>query len=195
MSIITDANFAGDKLETKIMAEVAEGNIAAFRGIVERHQRPLLNFVSKYIDDKAAAEDIAQEVFLRVFKAARDYKPKAKFKTWLFKIAANYCLNEIRSRSRRPCLELWGLNEAGFIVIAPDSCCPEKILENKELGTAILTAISMLPEKQRMALLLQKYVEFSYQEISQIMGCSVPAVESLIQRARQSLQKYLLPDL
>jgi RNA polymerase sigma-70 factor (ECF subfamily) len=192
---ILDAGPVVSEPEAGIMAEVAAGNISAFRGIVDCHQKPLINFISKYIVDKSAVEDVAQEVFLRVFRAAGDYRPKAKFKTWLFTIAANYCLNEIRSRSRRPFLDFTGLNEAGFIAVAPDSCSPLKLLENKELGAAILKAVSRLPEKQRMALLLKKYSEFSYQEISQVMGCSVAAVESLIQRARNSLKTALLPYL
>jgi RNA polymerase sigma-70 factor (ECF subfamily) len=182
--------------EAKIMAAVAKGNFSAFRLIVERHHRPLINFVSKFVGDRAMAEDIAQEVFLRVFKAAKDYRPKARFKTWLFKIATNYCLNEIRASKRRPqFVDLFELNEAGFLAVAPAEYCPEKKSENEELGNILRAAIARLPEKQKTSLLLQKYEGFSYEEISHFMGCSVSAVESLIQRARQNLKKALLPYL
>jgi RNA polymerase sigma-70 factor (ECF subfamily) len=185
-----------DELDAKIMFSVARGDLTAFGEVVERYQKPLINFVSKFTGDRSAAEDIAQEVFLRVFKAAGDYTPKARFKTWLFKIAANYCLNEIRrSKSRPRFIAPFDLNEAGFIAIAPDSCDPGKALETKEIGCAVRRAIANLPEKQRIAVLLQRYNGFSYQEISHMLGCSVPAVESLIQRARQSLKKQLIPYL
>jgi RNA polymerase sigma-70 factor (ECF subfamily) len=180
--------------EARIMAEVAEGNLSAFRTIVEHYQRPLINFILRFIEERSAAEDVAQEIFLRVFKAAKDYKPKAKFKTWLFKIAANYCLNEIRANKNRPqFVDVFDLNEAGFLAIAPAACSPEKKFESRELADIIRKAIAQLPEKQKIALLLQKYEGFSYEEISHVMGCSVPAVESLIQRARQSLKKALAP--
>ncbi|HAK88363.1 MAG: hypothetical protein A2077_06865 [Nitrospirae bacterium GWC2_46_6] len=182
--------------EAKMMSETAEGNLSAFREIVELYRKPLMNFIARFIGDKAEAEDITQEVFLRVFKAAKNYKPKAKFKTWLFKIAINYCLNEIRATKNGPqFVDLFQLNEAGFVAVAPDSYSPEKAFETRELGDILRKAIANLPEKQRTALLLQKYEDFSYDEISRIMGCSVSAIESLIQRARQNLKKALLPIL
>jgi RNA polymerase sigma-70 factor (ECF subfamily) len=135
-------------------------------------------------------------VFLRVFKAAKDYKPKAKFKTWLFKIAANYCLNEIRNNKNRPQgIDIFELNESGFIAVTTDSSSPEKTFESKELKVVILNAIENLPGKQRVAILLREYNDFSYQEISQVMECSISAVESLLIRARQNLKKKLLPYL
>jgi RNA polymerase sigma-70 factor (ECF subfamily) len=176
------------------MSEVAEGNLSAFRGIVELYQKPLINFITRFIGDKAEAEDIAQEVFLKVFKSAGNYRPKAKFKTWLFKIAANHCLNEIRDSKNNPrTVDLFELNEAGFLAIAPDTYSPEKVLESREIGEAVREAIRKLAKNQRIALLLKEYSGFSYNEISHIMGCSVSAVESLIQRARQNLKKILSP--
>ncbi|MBI5635280.1 MAG: RNA polymerase sigma factor [Nitrospirae bacterium] len=181
-----------EELESKIMIEVAKGNLSAFREIVERYQKPLMNFVTKFTGNKSMPEDIAQEVFLRAFKAAKDYRPRAKFKTWLFTIATNYCLNEIRDSKNSPqYIDLFELNEAGFLAIAPDTYSPEKEFEKKELGDILRKAIANLPEKQKIAVLLQKYNGFSYEEISHIMGCSVSAVESLIQRARQNLKRTL----
>lgn len=185
-----------EEWETKIMSDVAEGNLTEFREIVEFYKRPLINFITRFIGDKTEAEDIAQDVFLKVFKAARHYRPESKFKTWLFTIASNICLNHIRDNKNRPqIMDTFELNEAGFLAIAPDNYCPEKIYENKEIIKVIRNAIRYLPKKQRIALLLQKYNGFSYNEISEIMGCSVSAVESLIQRARQNLKKTLAPYL
>ena len=183
-----------NEIEAKIMSEVAEGNLAAFRKIVELYQKPIISFIARFIGDKAGAEDIAQEVFLKVFKAAGDYRPKSKFKTWLFKIAANHCLNEIRDSRKNPEMRgLFELNEAGFLAVAPDTCSPLRILEGREIGNAVREAIRELPHNQRIALLLRELNGFSYGEISHIMGCSVSAVESLLQRARQNLKKILLP--
>ncbi len=182
-----------DKRDEELMAAVAEGDLAAFRLIVERHQKPLINFISRYLGDRVAAEDVAQEVFLRVFKAANNYKPKAKFKTWLFTIAANLCLNEIRSTRSKPAfVDLSDATEAEYPVFAPDSFSPQKAAEKEELSAAVRKAIRSLPENQRVAILLRQYNELSYSEIGKIMGLSVSAIESLIQRARQGLKKMLI---
>jgi len=185
-----------DKAESKIMAAVAEGNLSAFREIVEGYQNSLLNYAYRYTGDKAAAEDIAQEVFLRVFKTAKDYQPLASFKTWLFKIATNLCLNGLRdNRLHRNTIDIFDLNEAGFVALASNRFSPEKQTEDRQLSTILMKALNSLPEKQRVALLLHKYDGFSYVEISRMMSCSVSAVESLIHRARQGLKKQMSPYL
>ncbi|MEW6108050.1 MAG: sigma-70 family RNA polymerase sigma factor [Nitrospirota bacterium] len=185
-----------DKPESEVMSEVARGDLSAFREIVERYQNSLLNYAHRYTGDRAAAEDIAQEVFLRVFKAAKDYQPLTSFKTWLFKIATNLCLNELRdNRLNRNTVDIFELNEAGFVALASRYRSPEKETEDRQLGAILMKAIKDLPEKQRLALLLCKYEGFSYLEISGMMGCTVSAVESLIHRARQGLKKQLTPYL
>jgi len=182
--------------EAKIMVEVAKGDLSAFREIVEPHQNPLLNYIYRYTGDRASSEDIAQEVFLRVFKNAKEYRPLSSFRTWLFKIATNLCLNELRDNKRhRNTIDIFELNEAGFVALAEKRPSPVRELENRELSSALKEAVKNLPEKQRVALLLHKYSGFSYLEISQMMDCSISAVESLIHRARQSLRKQLSPYL
>jgi len=182
--------------EAKIMAEVANGDLSAFRNLVERHQNSLLNYIHRYTGDRASTEDIAQEVFLRVFKRAKEYQPLSSFKTWLFKIATNLCLNELRdNKIDRNTIDIFELNEAGFVALAEKRPSPARELENRELNFTLKQAFKNLPEKQRVALLLHKYSGFSYFEISQMMNCSISAVESLIHRARQSLRKQLSPYL
>jgi len=182
--------------EAKIMAEVAGGKLSAFRTLVELHHKPLISFIARFTGDRNSAEDIAQEVFLRVFKVAKDYKPQAKFKTWLFTIATNLCLNEIRDNKSNPkIVDLSDLHEQEYPIIASEVLSPEKAAENAELSTAVRKAIINLPENQRIAILLRQYNDLSYNEIGQIMGISISAVESLIQRARQSLKKSLSPYL
>jgi RNA polymerase sigma-70 factor, ECF subfamily len=185
-----------DRSESKIIAEVAKGNLSAFREIVESYQNPLLNYIYRYTGDMAAAEDIAQEVFLRVFKNAKDYRPLSSFKTWLFKIATNLCLNELRdNKIHRNTIDIFELNESGFVAFSGQYPSPARELENRELSSNLYKALKNLPENQRVALLLHKYSGFSYSEISQMMNCSISAVESLIHRARQSLRKQLTPYL
>lgn len=183
-----------NETEAKIMTDVAGGDLSAFRTIVELHHKPLISFIARYTGDRASAEDIAQEVFLRVFKAAKSYKPQAKFRTWLFTIATNLCLNEIRANKSSPkFVDVSDLHEQEYPIIASEAFSPQKTAENAELSAAVRKAIHNLPENQRIAILLRQYNEFSYEEIGKIIGISTSAVESLIQRARQSLKKSLTP--
>ena len=185
-----------EEFESEIMVEVAQGDLSAFREIVERYQNSLLNYIYRYTGDRASAEDIAQEVFLRVFKTAKGYRTLSSFKTWLFKIATNLCLNELRdNKMHRNTIDIFELNEAGFVALAEKCPSPARELENRELSSILKMALKSLPENQRVALLLHKYSGFSYFDISQIMNCSISAVESLIHRARQSLKKQLTPYL
>ncbi len=182
--------------DADIMSAVAKGDLSAFRRIVERYQGPLISYISRYTGDRAASEDIAQEVFLRVYKSAADYKPLSSFKTWLFKIATNLCLNDLRdNRILRHSVDIFEMNEAGFVAFPSLRPSPEKETESREMSGILLKALKGLPETQRIALLLHKYEGFSYLEISRMMNCSVPAVESLIHRARQGLKKELTPYL
>ena len=185
-----------DRSESKIIAEVAKGNLSAFRELVESYQNPLLNYIYRYTGDRSASEDIAQEVFLRVFKTAKEYRPLSSFKTWLFRIATNLCLNELRdNKIHRSTIDIFELNESGFLALADRRTSPVEELEKRELSSNLRKALKNIPENQRIALLLHKYSGFSYSEISQTMGCSISAVESLIHRARQSLRKQLTPYL
>jgi RNA polymerase sigma-70 factor (ECF subfamily) len=174
-----------------LMKKIAEGDLWAFRRLVERHQKALLNFIYRYTGDRLLAEDITQEVFLRVHKSAPYYKPKAKFSTWLFKIATNLCLNELRRKN----LHNVSLTDPDHSEITPghllEKSNPGSILETRELNMAILDAIGALPEKQRVAFLLHRYEDKTYGQISEIMGCTVASVESLLFRAKQNLRKRL----
>ncbi len=182
--------------DAKIMSEVAGGDLSSFRRIVERYQSSLINYILRYTGDRAGAEDIAQEVFLRVFKAAGEYRALSSFKTWLYTIATNLCLNELRdNRIFRNSVNIFEMNESGFISLASPRRSPEAETETREMSAILMKAIRSLPEQQRIALLLHKYDGFSYLEISRIMSSSVPAVESLIHRARLGLKKTLTPYL
>jgi RNA polymerase sigma-70 factor, ECF subfamily len=178
-----------------LMARIAEGDQDAFEILVNRHQAPVLNLVYRFIGDKTQAKDLAQEVFLRVWQAARSYKPEAKFTTWIYRITTNLCFNELKSAHHKKWFQFFrsdANDEARMEENIPDSLpSPEDLLLAKERSRQITNALQSLPESQRMALILKRYDGLSYQEIAQVLGCSVPAVESLLVRAKRSLQERL----
>jgi RNA polymerase sigma-70 factor (ECF subfamily) len=179
----------------ELMARIAKGDEDAFEILVNRHQTSVSNLIYHFIGDKTQAKDLAQEVFLRVWQAAKTYKPKAKFTTWLYRIGANLCLNELKSARRKKWFSLNRSDENSehtFEETLTDSApSAEDLLLSKERSRQISDALQSLPENQRMALILKRYDDLSYQEIAQIIGCSVSAVESLLVRAKRSLQEKL----
>jgi RNA polymerase sigma-70 factor (ECF subfamily) len=179
----------------ELMTRVAKGDEYAFQILVERHQAAQLNLIYRFIGDPTNSQDLAQEVFLRVWQAARSYKPEAKFTTWLYRITANFCLNELKSSRRKKWLRFFSAHTEDQTVGAenfPDgSPSPEDLLLTRERSRQITSALQSLPENQRMALILKKYDDLSYEEIARILGCSVSAVESLLVRAKKNLQEKL----
>jgi RNA polymerase sigma-70 factor (ECF subfamily) len=178
-----------------LMARIAKGDNGAFEILVNRHQTSVLNLIYRFIGDRAQAKDLAQEVFLRVWQAAAGYKPKAKFTTWLYRITANLCFNELKSSRRKKWLQFLRSDADHEVQIEEDfpdnSPSPEDLLLVKERSRQITDALQRLPENQRMALILKRYDDLSYDEIAQILGCSVSAVESLLVRAKRNLQEKL----
>ena len=179
----------------ELMARIAKGDESAFQILVERHQASLLNMIYRFLGDRTKSQDLAQEVFLRVWQAARSYEPKAKFTTWLYRIAANICLNELKASRRKKWLRFFhvGTNEqtVGKENFSDGSPSPEDLLLSRERNRRITEALQSLPENQRMALILKKYDNLPYEEIARILGCSVSAVESLMVRAKKNLQEKL----
>ena len=179
----------------ELMARIAEGDDSAFEILVHRHQTSILNLIYRFIGDRTQAKDLAQEVFIRVWQAAKTYKPEAKFTTWLYRITANLCLNELKSSRRRKLFQFLRFGEdqentiEGALVDASPS--PEDLLLSREQSRRISDALQGLPENQRMALILKRYDGLSYQEIAKVIGCSVSAIESLLVRAKRSLQEKL----
>jgi RNA polymerase sigma-70 factor (ECF subfamily) len=179
----------------ELMAMIAEGDQDAFEVLVNRHQASVLNLIYRFIGDRTQAKDLAQEVFIRVWQAAKTYKPEAKFTTWLYRITANLCFNELKSARRRKWFQFHRSNEDNERSIeetfTDDSPTAEDLLLEKERNRQISDALQSLPDNQRMALVLKRYDDLSYQEIAQIIGCSVAAVESLLVRAKRTLQEKL----
>ncbi len=180
-----------------LMMKCGKGDIGAFELLVRRYQNPLINYIHRSIDDYHRSEDLSQETFLRVFKSANRYEPTASFRSWLYTIATNLCRNEIRNRSRRNTCSLEGLVEEGEDVhhteIMRDTrYLPDILLEKKEQRQMIRKALAQLPENQRVALTLVTYQDLRYEEVAEILGCSVGAVKALIHRARQKMKKLLI---
>jgi RNA polymerase sigma-70 factor (ECF subfamily) len=186
--------------DAALMLRVKRGDRTAFAELVEKYQQPLFNFICRTLRDETESEDIAQNVFLQVYKSRQRYEPKAKFSTWLFTIARNLCLNEIRRRSRHPAESMEDNHSE------PEDH-PQRQYEDKkimpatentlhrELAQKIDAALAELPENQRSAILLCRQDELSYEEIAKILDCSLSATKSLIHRGRETLKERLKPYL
>jgi len=181
------------------MLGVKEGDEGSFELLLARYRRPLCHFLNRMVRDTAQAEDLAQEVFLRVYRARREYEPSAKFTTWLFRIATNLALNALRDgRHRQAEVSLDEPAEAEdgspMKLDVPDGApVVEQELVERDRVAVIHRAIFALPEKQRAAVLLHKYQELDYDEIARILGCSVSALKSLLFRAYETLRMELAP--
>jgi RNA polymerase sigma-70 factor, ECF subfamily len=185
--------------DVQLMLQVKQGDEASFELLLERYRTPLCHFLSRMVRDAAMAEDLAQEVFLRVYRARKDYTPSAKFTTWLFRIATNLALNAIRdgrSRQREDSLDQPQEGEdgqmMGFEVADGEPGVLQRMIE-RDRAAAIRRVVLALPEKQRAAVLLHKYHEMDYDDIARVMDCSVSALKSLLFRAYETLRVQLAP--
>lgn len=173
------------------------GRSELFRELVERNEGKVFAMVYRLVGDHARAEDLTQEVFLRIFRTAGRYKPMAKFSTWLYRIAANVSLNAIRAAQKRKTAGLdmpEGDDGTSWHRDVPDTrgTPPDTHLDAQELHEKLTEAIGELPENQRIAITLNKYEHMSYQEIADILDCSTMAVKSLLARARCNLRDAMI---
>ena len=186
--------------DAALMVQVREGDREAFEALVTQYRQPILNFVARTLRDDAEAEDIAQQTFVQVWKSANRYQASARFSTWLFTIARNLCLNEIRRRSRHPADSLDAFDHPDDDLPSPQHADPSAasapdLVTSGELVGKVEEAISDLPETQRTALLLCREEELSYEEISRVLGISLSATKSIIFRGREALKLRLKPYL
>jgi len=181
-----------DAEDVRLMQLVSGGDTGAFEELIEKHQSLVAGTVARMLGSNSDVEDIAQQVFIRVWKNARRYVPRAKFTTWLLKITRNLVFNELR-RSKRHALVPLQTDPGGeeFPLKDKKNPPPDASLLETELQQAIEDAIMQLPESQRMALILRRYEQFSYEEIAEVLDLSVPAVKSVLFRARTELRSRL----
>src|SRR5437867_6026666 len=181
-----------DAEDVRLMRLVSGGDTGAFEQLIERHQALVAGTVARMLGSNSDVEDIAQQVFIRVWKSAGRYVARAKFTTWLLKITRNLVFNEMRRAKRHPHLPIQIDPEAEEIPIKDEATAtPDASVLQAELQTEIEKAIMLLPDTQRMALVLRRYEELSYEDIADVLGLSVPAVKSLLFRARTELRARL----
>jgi len=181
-----------DTEDVRLMQLVAEGDTSAFEQLIERHQALVAGTVARMLGSNSDVEDIAQQVFIRVWKSARRYVPRAKFTTWLLKITRNLVFNELRRSKRHAHVPLQSEPGAEETPLKDETNpAPDASLLETELQRAIEEAIMQLPESQRMALVLRRYEQLSYEEIAEVLNLSVPAVKSVLFRARTELRTRL----
>ena len=181
-----------DTEDVRLMRLVARGDTVAFEKLIERHQSLVIGTVARMLGSNSDVEDIAQQVFIRVWKSASRYVPRAKFTTWLLKITRNLVFNELRRAKRRAHAPLQPEANVEEMQLKDESNpSPDASLLELELQEAIEKAIGELPETQRMALVLRRYEEFSYEQIADVLNLSVPAVKSVLFRARTELRVRL----
>lgn len=182
------------------MLQVRDGNAAAFESLVEKHQNRLVMVLEHLVGDRTLAEDLAQDVFLRVYRARERYVPTAKFSTWLYTITHNVASNAIRKSGRRKEVNLTS-SPSGSMPVRPldtmakdkSGLMPARLADQKEMAKVIEEAIKSLGHRQKMAMLLNKIEGMSYNEIAETMELTPQAVKSLLSRARTNLRELLAP--
>ena len=183
--------------DNQLMQKTGSGDIAAFKELVKKHQGTVTGIIYRYTGNHNEVEDLAQDIFLKIYKAANNYVPRAQFKTWLYRVVANHCLNFFRSQKRNVLItSLDQLSEDCNPHIQRTDAQkeqPEIILQQRELQIALKKALSELPERQRMAIILHRFEGLSYKEVAVTLGSSLSAVESLIFRGMNNLKEKLTP--
>jgi RNA polymerase sigma-70 factor (ECF subfamily) len=179
--------------DAELMLRVREGDQASFGLLLERHRGPVIHFLYRMVQRQAVAEELAQEVFLRVYKSRTRYEPSAKFTTWLFRIATHLGLNWIRdgrTESREESLDQETAEGTTRQVVDRTRTVEQELVYRSKLRE-VRRAIECLPSKQRAAVLMHKYDEMEYSEIANVLSCSEPAVKSLLFRAYEHLRSRL----
>ena len=187
------------RTDVQLMLDVKAGDEQSLEHLLRKYRTPLVNFLFRMVRDSAVAEDLAQEVFLRVYRARDQYAPSAKFTTWMFRIATNLALNSVRdNRHRRMEISMdqtidTGEDEQRPLEVPDRAPTVEQEMVARCRAEMILKAIHALPEKQRAAVLLHKYQELDYDEIAGVLECSESALKSLLFRAYETLRVELAP--
>jgi RNA polymerase sigma-70 factor (ECF subfamily) len=187
--------------DARLMIQVQQGDESAFAELVERYQNRVLSVLYNALGSLEEAEDLTQDVFLRVYRARHGYQPSAKFSTWIFTITNNLALNSRRSRKTRRTVSIPGRDSGPLgprpqeqLALAPDPTASGQ-LQSTEIAELVREAVARLDERQRLAVLLNKFEDLGYSEIARIMGTTPTAIKSLLSRARTNLREMLEPYL
>jgi RNA polymerase sigma-70 factor (ECF subfamily) len=188
-------------VDHELMQRFQEGDESAFEVLVHKYQGLVLALVRRYLGSRyAGVDDVGQQVFLRIYRARHAYEPRAQVKTWIYGITVNACLNEIRSlrsqKNRRvgtftAVFGEPGDDERGPGLADPNAGAPARPLEEREVADRVRQAVDRLPDQQRLALVLSRFHHCSYEEVAAAMKTTVPAVKSLLMRAREHLRRSL----
>jgi RNA polymerase sigma-70 factor (ECF subfamily) len=179
--------------DAELMLRVKDGDAASFGLLLERHRLPVIHFLYRMVQNQAVAEELAQEVFLRVYRARTSYEPTAKFTTWLFRIAMHLALNSLRDGRMERGQESLDADtvELSWRQVADRTPTVEQDLVHEVKRAEVRRAVESLPAKQRAAVLMHKYQEMEYSQIARVLGCSESAVKSLLFRAYETLRARL----
>jgi RNA polymerase sigma-70 factor (ECF subfamily) len=195
----TSAQLALRDPDIRLMLGVRADEAGAFEELVARFQHRLIAVLHHVVGNAEEAEDLAQEVFLRVYRARKKYRPRSKFSTWLFTIANNLALNALRARQRKPAVR-FQLHDSGSLgprpaeqLVRDPGSGPMQRIQKEELAALIRQALEGLNERQRVAVVLNKFEDMNYAEIAEVMKLTVKAVKSLLSRARMNLRDILAP--
>ena len=179
--------------DAALMLAFQRGDAAAFRTLFERHARAMVAFCHHFVRDGARAEELAQDVFVKLHQAADRYRPTARFRTFLYRIASNHCLNELRRGEYGARRASAGEAPADPDALPSTAANPEDVAHAAALERAVTELLARLPEKQRLALVLCRLEGLSYEEIAEVLGTSLSAVKSLIHRATVAAADALAP--
>lgn len=187
---------ADNDLDVALMLKTGQGDTRAFTELIQRHKDSVVGTIGKMLGGHGDIEDLAQQVFIRVWKSAPNYEPQAKFTTWLFTITKNLVFNETRRLSKKKTVSHDEISDQYGLEIMDDSTpSPEEHYLHEELQSAVDKALESLPEKSRLAIILRRYEDMSYEEIAATLKVSVPALKSILFRARNQLKEILAPYL
>ena len=176
-----------------LMLKVAAGDRQAFARLFDRHQASVVRFCRRFVGDGARAEELAQDVFLKLFRSAKSYQPSARFKTFLFRVATNTCLNDLRRPAGKAEVLEAKVNEDEPSVFDSDAdiSTPLQALEAKELEAAVAKAMKKMSERERAAFAMCRFEGMAYRDIADALEATESAVKSLIHRATVQVMKHL----
>ncbi len=181
--------------DIELMLRVKDGDDGAFSELLKRYYTKILNYVYKYTYSRETSEDLTQEIFMRVYRSANSYKPEAKFSTWLYKIATNLCLTEVTTSSKKKSSSLDEIQENIGSIQDNTSVDQADVRYRLEMKEIIFSSMKILSENERSAIILCKYEQLSYDEVDEMLNCTVGAVKTYVYRGRSKLMEKLKPYL